>query len=452
MIVVVQSDMLRRMDEVMTYRSLKTRISYPMDNLQTPIKGQANDPVAKALLTSTEAKYATREAHMAKARAKLIERRRERQEAAHKRYLEGAMLSMTLDFNMKNFADNYTALPTRRILPNMTSEHGGVIFFLHVPKTGGSTIRHNFGGVNAPASYTLDLDLEQIMLGTLMTRVRFIKATKMEAFYEKAVPKINRYLSTPSGKKKLLFVEVHGMDNHNAIELEPFLHAWRERALETKTPFFAFTILREAVSEQISFFNYFYIHPGDSRFCDNSITISDRCMRDARPDFNNTLKDILNAKSTETDKIMSIVEKNRGIDLEDAMMKSIYNNPQCLFLARGERTYGSDASHLREGLSEAECESAYKSLQRTMDWIGRTEKLTSETLPLLTQMMFNNPNVASFIKNTNKSPNRDGFLSLSKIKPSTLEFLKQSSQLDDKLYRHVIKDYRMDQWENFRLG
>jgi hypothetical protein len=455
LIVFIQSDMLRRLDGDMSsrydasplsdfHRTLHSRRAYHKGHLQTPMTGQANDALPKAVLPLTEAMKA-KEARKAQVRLKVEKRKHEKEARDHKRYIEGKNLTKTFDYAMKDFSD-YPIMPTRRFLPDMNTGNGGVIFFLHVPKTGGQTIRHNFGGLS-----TFFMEMDQMVLGDLLVQVRFVLANTLEAFYETALPKINRYLTAPYHKrKKILFVEVHGMDNHNAIELEPFIHAWRGRSNETKIPFFAFTLIREAVSEQISFFNFFFIHPGDSRFCNNSITISTRCMPSSSSDSNNTWIQILNTKR-ETFQILSTVEMNRGIDLEDAMVKSIYNNPQCLFLARGERTYGANASHLREDLNETECDTAYKSLQRTMDWIGRTENIRNETLPLLTKMMFNDSHVASFIKDANRSPKRYGFISLSQIKPSTLEFLKQSSQLDDQLYRHVVEDYRMNQWVNFQL-
>jgi len=64
-------------------------------------------------------------------------------------------------------------------------------------------------------------------------------------------------------------VEVHGMDNFHAHELEPYLQAFRQQSKETGVPFFAFTLLRNALAEQVSFFNYYFLHPGDVRFCNH---------------------------------------------------------------------------------------------------------------------------------------------------------------------------------------
>ena len=85
----------------------------------------------------------------------------------------------TFDFSPKDFS-SYPILPTTRILPDMTTKKGGVIIFLHVPKTGGQTIRYNFGSpqlsraarqrvmneMQGNQSDALDMDL--LMLPTLL--------------------------------------------------------------------------------------------------------------------------------------------------------------------------------------------------------------------------------------------------------------------------------------------
>ena len=140
---------------------------------------------------------------------------------------------------------------------------------------------------------------------------------------------------------------------------------------------------------------------------------------------------------------------NEGIDLEDAMVKSVYSNPQCLFLARGERAFGDDKAHLRKNLDQAECLRTYQSLRRTMDWIGRTETLSNETLPLLTTMMFKSPEVGRNLPTSNASPRTDGFVHLAKLQAETRTALEAMSAWDQELYRRTRHDYTMDQWVNF---
>lgn len=252
-------------------------------------------------------------------------------------------------------------------------------------------------------------------------------------------------------------VEVHGMDNYHADELEPYLHAWRQRSKETGVPFFAFTLLREAIAEQVSFFNFYYLHPGDTRFCNNSITTSTRCERgyQRRIKEKYKIKDASDNNAgisvfvTPSAKNTSLSSINKGIDLEDAMVNSVYENPQCLFLARGERTFGNDAVDLRKDLGRDECRQTFQCLRRTMDWIGRTENLSNETLPMLTTMMFGTPEVGRQFPKSNISPKTNDFVRLSQLKPRTRKALEAMSVWDHEMYQQTVRDYSVDLWVNY---
>ncbi|CAB9499274.1 expressed unknown protein [Seminavis robusta] len=442
-------DMMSMADYHHRRRGLKSRKEYiPFEKIQA-LQQEAQRRNQQFALTdairsvTSDADFQAKMERKKKVREKIHKRKTQKEDTDYRHYVEGMELSKSFEFNKTDFS-NYSVLPSHRHLPDMTAQKGGVIFFLHTPKTGGQTIRYSFGGPPDPSTTFIMDSAEQLKLARFKSRVRFIMANRLNVFLERVVPKINRYLTAPTTKRKILFVEVHGMDNYHTRELEPYLHAWRERAQETKVPFFTFTIMREALAEQVSFFNFYFIHPGDERFCKGTMTTSTRCNKRNAAFLAPYLQ--LTPEQLEETHIRETTKKNKGIDLEDAMMKSIYDNPQCLFLARGERTFGWNVTELRHGLTFTECESSYQSLRRTMDWIGRTDTLTNETLPLLTKMIFNDSTIGWNFKQHNKSPERGGFVSLSKIQPSTREFLVESSRLDDFLYRQVVQDYHMDQW------
>lgn len=466
----------------------------------------------------------------------------------------------------------------RIVLPNMVGPQGGVVFFLHIPKTGGQTIRQlsrgfrmhlqrknakggnmrkqrrgpgfrhfnkqrrrRLGEVMAepsngeipedhPSTNSMSSSEAELKMLT-STKLKYVAANTLEVFEEQAIPQINHYFET-AGKndtlrrgvddprhRKILFVEVHGMDNYHALELEPYLHFWRERANQTGVPFFAFTLIREAISMQVSFFNYYYIHPGDFRFCINPLKPNVKCgqklqkqqyaggdmrllMSEAQPKVSASFQERL-LRDGDWDARISLLRQKKeaylsrkraggggggglfnaigrlsreegrlrdetagrlipkmnhanGIPdvshdrLEDVLLQVVYHDPQCLFLARGERTYGDEPFQkaLREDqpLQRAECQLAYLSMQRTMDWIGRTDTLSSETLPLLTRILFGKPELGLHLPKANTSPLKGGYVKLSKLRPSTHKVLEKKSQLDQELYHRTGQDYTMDQW------
>jgi len=267
--------------------------------------------------------------------------------------------------------------------------------------------------------------------------------------------------------------------------LEPYLHYWREEAKKSGVPYFAFTLLREAISLQISFFNYYYIHPADPRFCRNPLKPNVKCgvnskakqkqARLERAKLRGQLLRLREQIKREGDQVPESVKtqfqemerefrtgqaKNhaQGIpdvsheELEKAMLEVAYQNPQCLFLARGERTFGDEgeAPELRDRvpLTRKDCQETYMSLQRTMDWIGRTDTLDTETLPLLTHIMFGKPNLGKQVPKVNVSPTQGGYVKRSKITDATQKTLERVSQLDQELYHRAMQDYTLDQFVN----
>jgi len=495
----------------------------------------------------------------------------------------------------------------KRILPDMTTSRAGIIFFLHVPKTGGQTIRQFsfrfrkhlkqrlikdrraataataggggagdddvdvetkysgllFGsggrkqmrkwdhflaarrrpqqyeakgrrrrleGATRPPDHPLPVELygrlsppslrgqrkksapaspeQQELLALTKSKMRYVAANTLQVFREQALPQINEYFrqldtnntisndnkNQTSKPRKILFVEVHGMDNYNALELEPYLHYWRQQSKVTEIPFFAFTLLREAVSMQVSFFNFYYIHPGDFRFCNNPLKPNLDCSK-ARQNFDRQRRDPigrphpiqLHGKYKKIQErqdqgmeitgsqreILQYVESLGGIfgeqdrpkenhvngiqnvsheRLEEVLLQVSYSNPQCLFLARGERAYGDDADQKMYRLHElrrTECQETYLSLQRTMDWIGRTDTLSTETLPLLTKIMFGKGELGKHMPKANTSPQQGGYVKLDKCSAATRKGLERISQLDQELYHRASQDFTMDQWGNF---
>lgn len=282
-------------------------------------------------------------------------------------------------------------------------------------------------------------------------RITYVTANWLEIFEQEAVPLIDMFLQKDSDNNgQILFVEVHGMDNYNALELEPYIHYWRDKAHKSGVPFFAFTLLREAISAQVSFFNFFYIHPGEVRHCKNPLVKQHPNLRCAggktkagKPRFTASGKRL--TKHTPNGATNFSPE-----ELEEFMLQLSYDNPQCLFLARGERTFGDDPDRAaqRSNLLRLECLEVYLSLRRTMDWIGRTDTLSTVTLPMLTAIMFKNPNIGMKLPHLNKSPEEAGYLKVSELRKSTLKALEKKIQLDQELYYRAAQDYTLDRWVN----
>jgi hypothetical protein len=194
-----------------------------------------------------------------------------------------------------------------------------------------------------------------------------------------------------------LFVEFHGvLSPPTVLDMESQLQYWRSLARQHGTPLFVFTIFREPTSHALSFYNFF--HRG-----------------------------------------MHFPPSQR-----DLPRKSF--NRQCHTLAS-------------PGHNKQICATLYSKLYHLFDWVGITERLTEETLPLLqhllrfkqAQQKFAAINEESFVLPTNLTRNHynvavggNNTLHRENLSPETLQTLKDKTCLDRGLWERVQQDYTLD--------
>jgi hypothetical protein len=255
---------------------------------------------------------------------------------------------------------------------------GGIIFFVHTIKTGGTTIRDNFSNKS------------------LFPHVDYIAVYSLQEFRKKAKPKIAARLSGNAKTQSTLFLEIHGHNTPSLIELEPMLREWKAHAATTAVPFFVFTLLRDPLDFAVSYFNFFYVY-GDPRF---------------GPPMKATLPNL---------------------------QKILPWNPQCLYLTRGERPFFRPDKYYN--VTPSDCHDIARVMDTVLDWVGDTSQLSTETLPLLVMLItgtsasqellatMRSSNVAA----TRKQRNRPLFKS--QLDALTINMIRMATQLDQQLYQ-----------------
>lgn len=147
-------------------------------------------------------------------------------------------------------ANHVTGVSTsRRIRQELPSfENGGVVLFHHLAKTGGITIRKNFGRMKD---------------GILVRR-----SSDIIGLRGNAIPLVTEILGggTSKFKHKVLFLELHG-DVPGLMELDSEIQQWRQRSAAHNMSFFTFSLLREPISFHLSCFNFFNIPPCADSWC-----------------------------------------------------------------------------------------------------------------------------------------------------------------------------------------
>ncbi|CAB9522044.1 expressed unknown protein [Seminavis robusta] len=263
-------------------------------------------------------------------------------------------------------------------LPSL--EYGGIIFYLHIPKTGGTTIR----------------ELIKYRKNGRRSRVHYIYLTGPRE-YNDTMQLMKDWVVRGTDNQEVVFIEFHALERN----CPTFLHLsqnelprWKNLANEHNVPFFSFTILREPVAMAISFFNYYHGIPQNP--------------------------------------------KGFGIYcIEDIFAHATIANPQCLFMARNEDAYTKTGKDLRDSLTRDDCRQAYKSILHLFDWVGTTDRLGNETLLLLRRLFQSNQSTQRLIRNLNKTANTAGLsapIHLRDLNGTTIQYIRRMTSWDQELY------------------
>jgi len=100
--------------------------------------------------------------------------------------------------------------------------NGGIVFFLHIPKTGGTTIRRNF---------------------EKLERINHIFGKNYSTYGETA-PLVEDAILHGTPNNTILFYEIHATDAPSFFRLRKRLHRWRDTAAQNRVSVFFFTVER----------------------------------------------------------------------------------------------------------------------------------------------------------------------------------------------------------------
>lgn len=276
-------------------------------------------------------------------------------------------------------ADNKSnlTLPSKK-LPSF--ENGGVIFFLHVPKTGGTTIR---------------LNVEKL------DRVDYYFGRNYSTYWDTA-PLVEDAILHGTHNKSILFLEIHAKDSPSLLRLRKRLKRWRDTAAHNKVSIFFFTVLRDSLPYALSHFNFFHVQKRNPTF--------EQC----------------NAT-------------------EENFLRLSLSNPQCQFLANGEASMR--AQKIKDVVVQPEtCERVYETLLESFDWVGTTERLSNESLPLLSQLL-QLPSNFTFSNHRITKKEAIATFEMQNLSSTALDSLHLSTTIDTMLYERALRNFPFSRWD-----
>jgi hypothetical protein len=267
--------------------------------------------------------------------------------------------------------------PLHKIDTNITT-NGGVVFFLHIPKTGGTTLR---------------LNLERY------ERIRYIFAKNYSVYWETA-PLVEDAIVHGTANNTVLFYEIHATTAPSFFRLRHRLRRWKDTAERNGVPTFFLTLLRDSTAYAFSHFNFFHIQRRNPTF--------EQC----------------------------------NATLDNFLRLTLYN-PQCQFLFQGEASMRAQKPKNRV-LTKQDCDAVQEHLMELMDWIGATEHLSNETLPLLSRLL-NLPYNHTWTNHKVSRDAQDVYFGMDNVTEAVLDWIQHDmSFMDREMYSKARDRYRYD--------
>lgn len=287
---------------------------------------------------------------------------------------------------------------TTNSLPNFDNgATGGVVLFYHVAKTGGAPIRMLFqnlarkddsqgGGnfrymryMNPPPTNNHALAMkieadgwnpesfssEHCIPNEDKNRLPMFDAIITDLLTSHRTKKKRNGKNSPEREKETLLLEIHG-GSPGLKDLSRYITKWRthSQANDNYRPFFAFTIVRDPTSHAMSYFNANHAIRCEFPLCE---------------------KELYGYGHTHTPREDTMDEK------KEHLLRTTRQTPnrQCFLFNHASNVEGIHPSFYQKcSVSEEDCNRVYSNIMRgTLDWVGTSENMSSELIPLLSYVL-----------------------------------------------------------------
>jgi len=309
-------------------------------------------------------------------------------------FLQSTSTSTATQATVSKQEEQPKMLPT--VIGNKTNNSNGggiIIFYLHIPKTGGTTQMAPF--VSHP-DWMYRMVYGQSKQERYRKELYQILASRQQQPQQQQQP-LRIYYEYHAGTASPYMMPGGIRDD---------LKQWKQMAKEQNISSFALTVLRNPLDFAISHFNFY--HAGN------------------KP----------NKRFTHRPKAT----------LQDFLLE-VLPNPQCLFCHQGETAYEKQPQSEHQNrnkfnMSQQQCEDVYNAFMEDMDWIGTTETLSTETFPILERIgrirycpERRNPSHSKFKKRH--------------LTPQALEYVRTITSYDQSIYDRIRRTFTVEMWQHW---
>jgi len=225
------------------------------------------------------------------------------------------------------------------------------------------------------------------------------KEKKRRSWMKLLSKRVESTLKSQNSTKKTLLLEFHG-GVPSLRNLVPFIQKWRRLSHEHEKRFFAFTVVRDPIPYSVSYFNMFHF----------------KCTHNW----------------CEHEQYMNWTQDN--------LLKSLKPNRQCFFLTHLSSIAGMHPSFYDKcRVLKNDCKNIYNIMKDNLDWVGTTENLSFDTIPLLSRLLDYDYSTLENKKVAVKSKQE-----LSRMKLNTTLGIRAFTELDQELYDNVRESYTLD--------
>ena len=322
-----------------------------------------------------------------------------------------------------------------KIIPNSHKYGKSIIFFLHVPKTGGVGMRMNMANYQYKQGEEGEQQKQNNNLYFLSNYVRGVGKKGFANVVRTVEQRLSKATAEDSSsvaskeqeqrqqeKQDVLWVEVHTLTpGLLSEELHTYLTNWRIRSKEVGIPFFAFTMIREPISHSVSWYE-------------------DICIKRQNPKQNTIKSKVCRIKTSSSS---SKSTNNVVVESEQHLIQTLRTNPQVTFLTG--RWHGINRKERSNELpTRDELHVLWQErLLQHMEWIGVTQRY-NETIYILERILGYDDDSGKLQNSWKKNYNTNhGTLHSSMLQPQTKESIINQTYLDNELHTLVQNTYTL---------